>query len=463
MGKNKDSPSEAAPNTSSKLLSGDNAEDVVKETTVEKNDFTLENFGSVSLDALHIEDSHYEDGMRVIMRISKNIDVPNPFGKVQILALMQGKAKHQLFAISQSPNKTKFSMRIPAEIQNDSLRPALFWETYFNPTNDNIILMNKSDVQLSCHSLVSRTTVIIKPGMAESLSPATWRMTITDMAIAEFRVIPKRQPAKAMVLDLRSGIPNQPEPATMNFSENNPLLDINDTEAVDVPGGGTDPYRILKHSNISRSAQSTIYLAEHSRRRGLIAVKVLHPQRAVSVVSNRDIVRLSGRWERQVKNYQWMKHKSIVQHYGHDARFLSIYMESVDAQDLASRQWRTFTNENEFTGERTDASRVAQDVSSALSYIHEHGVLHNDIKPANILYSHSRGGVLCDFGCSTTTKTSPFTGGTPYYIPRNLLEGRFVARLPTSGHWALPCSICSVKLASLMDARNAAAINRYIG
>ncbi|CAH0021594.1 unnamed protein product [Clonostachys rhizophaga] len=444
MDKSNDPLLEAAPSILSKPLSRDNTENDANETNVEKVDLALGDFGPVSLDALQIEESQYEDGIRVIMRISENVGaqtVLSPIGNVQILAitpqdpLMQEQAKQELFAISQSPNQTKFSVRIRAETQNDSLRPALSWETYFNPTNDNIILMNKSDVQLSCHSLVSRTTVIINPGMAESLSPATWRMTVTIMTIAEFRVIPKRQLAKAMALDLRSGIPSEREPATMNFSENNPLLDINDTEAVYVLGGATNPYRILKHSNISSSAQSTIYLAEHSRRRGLIAIKVLHPQRAVSVVFNRDIVRLSGRWERQVKNYQGLKHKSIVQHYGHDARFLSIYMESVDAQDLASRQWRAVTNENEFTGERTDASRIAQDMSSALSYMHEHGVLHNDIKPANILYSHSRGGVLCDFGCSTTTKTSPFTGGTPYYIPPEFI-GRKI-RGPPSDVWAL--------------------------
>ncbi|CAG9982282.1 unnamed protein product [Clonostachys byssicola] len=415
MDKNKDSPSEA---------------------------LTLDGFGSVSLDALQIEDSHYEDGTRVLMRISGNNRThtpPNQIGNIQILttapqdALAQQEAKHELFAISQSPNETKFSMRIPAETQNDCLRPALWWDMYFSPINDNIILMNRSDVQLSCHSLVSRTTVNINSRMAQSLSPATWRMTVTDIAIAEFRIIPKQQHGKAIALDLSQGI------ATTNFMENNPLLSNNDTESVTVPGRIVDQYRILRHRSISRSALSTIYLAEDSRRPGLIAVKVLHPQRAAHNVSCIDFVHLAGRWERQVKNYQGLKHKSIVQYYGHDARFLSIYMESVDAQDLGSRQWRDVANGNEFTGEKADASRIAKDISSALSYIHEHGVIHNDIKPANILYSYSRGGVLCDFGCSTTTKTSSFTGGTPYYIPPEFIGTKI--RGPPSDIWALGITV----------------------
>ncbi|CAI6099737.1 unnamed protein product [Clonostachys chloroleuca] len=435
MDKRNDPPSEATLDTLFKPLSRDKAEDGVKNT---KADLALNGFGSISLDDLQIENSHYEEGVRVIMRISENIGaqtLPSPIGNVQILAitpqdpLVQEQAKYEVFAISQSPNETKFSMRIPAETQNDCLRPALFWDMYFNPTNDNIILMNRSDVQLSCYSLVSRTMVVINPRMAESLSPATWSITIPDISIAEFRIIPKQQPAKAIALDLRPGI------ATMNFNKNNPLLSNNDNEAVTVPGPVINQYHILKHSNISRSPLSTVYLAEDSRRPGLIAVKVLHPQRAAHIVYNSDIVRLAGRWERQVKNYQRLKHKSIVQHYGHDARFLSIYMESVDAQNLASRQWRVVANGHKFRGDKTDASRIAKDISSALSYIHEHGVLHNDIKPANILYSHSRGGVLCDFGCSTTSKKSSFPGGTPYYIPPEFIGKKI--RGPPSDVWAL--------------------------
>lgn len=37
-------------------------------------------------------------------------------------------------------------------------------------------------------------------------------------------------------------------------------------------------------------------------------------------------------------------------------------------------------------------------LASAVGYLHERGITHNDIKPANILLSHSNVPVLVDFG-----------------------------------------------------------------
>jgi serine/threonine protein kinase len=37
-------------------------------------------------------------------------------------------------------------------------------------------------------------------------------------------------------------------------------------------------------------------------------------------------------------------------------------------------------------------------LASAVAYLHERGVTHNDIKPANIMISHSGCPVLIDFG-----------------------------------------------------------------
>ncbi|KAL8407613.1 hypothetical protein RB594_006439 [Gaeumannomyces avenae] len=72
--------------------------------------------------------------------------------------------------------------------------------------------------------------------------------------------------------------------------------------------------------------------------------------------------------------------------------------------------------------EKADAARVLYDISSALGYIHSQGIVHNDIKPGNILYSppnrHDRGAVLIDFGLASETNGKHLnTGGTPWYVP----------------------------------------------
>ncbi|KAI6546717.1 hypothetical protein MCOR04_011774 [Pyricularia oryzae] len=78
------------------------------------------------------------------------------------------------------------------------------------------------------------------------------------------------------------------------------------------------------------------------------------------------------------------------------------------------------------------SEHVLCDTSSALSYIHSHRIVHNDIKPDNILYSPDRGAVVIDFGLSREIPDSIshtyHTGGTPWYLPRE-----FLGRTPSRG------------------------------
>jgi serine/threonine protein kinase len=91
-------------------------------------------------------------------------------------------------------------------------------------------------------------------------------------------------------------------------------------------------------------------------------------------------------------------------------------MENIDAPPLAQYPCNTLT--------ATGMARILYDISSALYYMHRSGFAHNDIKPANILFSPARGAVLIDFGLSTElSDNSVHTGGTPWYVPPEFMEG----------------------------------------
>ncbi|KAL8366279.1 hypothetical protein RB595_004853 [Gaeumannomyces hyphopodioides] len=97
-------------------------------------------------------------------------------------------------------------------------------------------------------------------------------------------------------------------------------------------------------------------------------------------------------WLREVRIHSKVssgKHPIIVQLLGVDARVHSFYLEAVQAPALDNRVWR-----------RAD-SYFASTAAHATRVLRDSGVIHNDIKLGNILFSDSRGAVLINFGLST--------------------------------------------------------------
>src|SRR5262249_1763370 len=69
----------------------------------------------------------------------------------------------------------------------------------------------------------------------------------------------------------------------------------------------------------------------------------------------------------------------------------------------------------------TEALQIAHDVLDALDYAHQHGVIHRDVKPSNILLDHEGHPSLMDFGIALTMHQARRTRtgssiGTPYYM-----------------------------------------------
>ncbi|KAG5918782.1 hypothetical protein E4U42_006738 [Claviceps africana] len=244
--------------------------------------------------------------------------------------------------------------------------------------------------------------------------------------------------ADPLVVPLPSGRESNKE---LSVSTGHALLDAEQGETVAVPGVcEVDEYHLTKRDTIASTALSAVYTASHSRiSDDIVTVKVLKTRMAnagdVPHVHERNVIRQADMWLRESQSQEDLQHESIVRYYGGDARFLSLYMEHVDAQDLASpNRWRSRQNEC-FRGNRDDALRILRDISGALGYIHERRLVHNDIKPTNILYSPERGAVLCDFGLSTPVRYSPSSGGTPYYVPPEFIGTKL--RGPPSDVWAL--------------------------
>ncbi|KAI1374318.1 kinase-like protein [Hypoxylon crocopeplum] len=236
--------------------------------------------------------------------------------------------------------------------------------------------------------------------------------------------------------------PNASKTKEVAIPNGHALLEIQKDETASVPGGfELDQYRLTKREQIATTAASSVFTAEHSNvPDGVITVKVLktrgpnasdgRPQD-----SHRSVIRQADVWLREYQSQEDLQHESIVRLYGGDARYLSLYMEHVDGKDLAARGvWRDGATDL-FVGDRRDAVRILRDIAGALHYVHQKRKIHNDIKPANILYSRDRGAVLCDFGLSTRTSDPATNGGTPYYVPPEFIGNKL--RGSASDVWAL--------------------------
>lgn len=90
--------------------------------------------------------------------------------------------------------------------------------------------------------------------------------------------------------------------------------------------------------------------------------------------------------------------------------------------------------------------KFARDLLQAMAFIHEKGISHLDIKPANILVSDKGVVKLCDFGCSKRvnelSKSTNCVFGTPLYMAPEFIKGEANHK---SDIWSMGCSLFQLR------------------
>lgn len=177
-----------------------------------------------------------------------------------------------------------------------------------------------------------------------------------------------------------------------------------------------------------------VYVARHPRLPRSDAVKVLAAQFSADA-------EYRARFEREADLASRLSHPAIVKIYdrGEDRGRLWIAMEFVEGVDLAQRlradgQMRA-----------AEVARIAEVIAGALDRANAQGLVHRDVKPANILLSRAGDVLLTDFGIarqvadiSNLTGTGMMIGTINYASPEQLsgqpLDGR-------SDQYSLACSV----------------------
>ncbi len=184
---------------------------------------------------------------------------------------------------------------------------------------------------------------------------------------------------------------------------------------------------------LGEGGMATVYLADDIKHERKVALKVLKPELAALVGAERFLA--------EIKTTANLQHPHILPLFdsGEADGFLFYVMPYVEGETLRDR----IDREKQLPVD--EAVGLASKIAGALQHAHEHGVIHRDIKPGNILI---QGGepVVADFGIalavgaaggSRLTETG-LSVGTPYYMSPEQATGD-QALGPASDTYALAC------------------------
>ncbi|KAI8313658.1 hypothetical protein K4K59_004185 [Colletotrichum sp. SAR11_240] len=211
-----------------------------------------------------------------------------------------------------------------------------------------------------------------------------------------------------------------------------PLLDLGRGEVAvirgprrshgDVSTEGSAMYDLRRLEKVADTPSASLFTGRHSGLPVDVVAKVIRYTGKTAV----DLVKCARSWQQEKTVLEKLHHANIISLKAFDGRLFAMYVERLPG---------SLNRGDESPFAPHEARTILRDVASALSYITAQNIAHNDIKPANIAYSLERGAVLLDFGLATALNVPAMLGGTPWYIPPDLITRQ--SRGAPGDIWAL--------------------------
>ncbi|WP_228538296.1 ADP-ribosylglycohydrolase family protein [Nocardia sp. XZ_19_385] len=191
---------------------------------------------------------------------------------------------------------------------------------------------------------------------------------------------------------------------------------------------------------LGRGGMGAVYAARHPRLPKLLALKLLHRE----LFGDKET---RGRFEREADLVAQLDHPNIITVHdrGIEDNHLWISMQYVDGVDTAAIPVNAMPVAR--------AMQILHQTAGALDYAHTQGVLHRDVKPANILLSRSAGAgpgftervLLTDFGIAKLladsgrlTRTGTLVATLAYASPEQLIAAPVDYR---ADQYSLACTL----------------------
>ena len=176
---------------------------------------------------------------------------------------------------------------------------------------------------------------------------------------------------------------------------------------------------------LGQGAMGAVYVAYQKSLKRKIAVKIF-PK--LEVLPDR----MKVQFRDEAETVAVLNHPNIAPVFdmGETDEFLYIMMQLIEGEDLRSliRRHSLHPVLSRRTIPPQSAVKIMVSILDALEYSHNEQVIHQDIKPANILVENRSGrAYLVDFGIARTPVTesqSQIVFGTPFYMPPEQISGQ---------------------------------------
>jgi hypothetical protein len=191
---------------------------------------------------------------------------------------------------------------------------------------------------------------------------------------------------------------------------------------------------------IARGSSGAVHTALDLRTGGMIAVKRFSLENGEDAEKAKEFAREVAK---EIAFMQALDHVNIVRYVGSEVSggFFNVFMEYVPGGSLSSLIRRF--------GPLSEPLLIVyiRQTVQGLVYLHENGVVHRDIKGANILVTDQGTIKLSDFGCSkrlgehgtVNNEEDERRVGTPYWMAPEVVRGTAQGR--KSDIWSLGCTI----------------------